>query len=175
MSESAGGREQRVTAEPRPAHKPPFWLNGALTGVVLTSVLVAALDHAGLRLNPVEDIAWILILLLGTSLVRAYAAFVASRAPHEPGQSRVIALLRTEWPLLAAGLPAVIILLSALYVRWPTVTAVRAVLFVDVAILLGLGVVGARTAGYRLRWAVLCGIGDAVLGVLVIVANVFLR
>lgn len=175
MTNETGGREPTLVEQPTRTHKPPSWLNGALTGIVLTSVLVAALDHAGLRLNPVEDIAWILILLLCTSLVRAYAAFVASRAPQAPDQVRAISILRNEWPLLAAGVPAVLILLSALQARWPTITAVRTVLFVDVVILLGLGIAGARKAGYRLRWAVLFGIADAILGALVVVANVFLR
>jgi hypothetical protein len=175
MSQQSSGPELSSGDQSPRTHKPPFWLNGALTGVVLTSVLVAALDHAGLKLNPVEDVAWILILLLCTSLVRAYAAFVAGRATDQTEGSRTASILRNEWPLLAAGVPAVLILLTALHARWPTITAVRTVLFIDVAILLALGVAGARTAGYRLRWAILFGIADAVLGALVIIANIFLR
>jgi hypothetical protein len=153
----------------------PSWLNGALTGVVMTSVLVAALDQSGRQASAGEDIAWILILLLCTSLIRGYAAFVAGRAPREPDANRVRSILRTEWPLLVAGVPAVLILLVALYARWPMVVAIHVVLVIDVVILLVLGVVGARKAGYRPASAVAFGIADGVLGALVIVANVFLR
>src|SRR5882757_1692953 len=74
--DSLGEKANRVNSTPR-------WLNGALTGVVLTSAVVAALDRQGQGPNPVDDIAWILITLASTGLVRAYASFVAGHSRSE--------------------------------------------------------------------------------------------
>ena len=38
-------------------NSPSRWMNGTVTGTVLASVLVAALDHRRLRPDPVYDIA----------------------------------------------------------------------------------------------------------------------
>jgi hypothetical protein len=151
----------------------PGWLNGALTGLVLTSAVVAALDHRGQNPRPVDDIAWILITLAGTGLVRSYAAFVAGRGSRNP--RTFPGILGREWSLIAAGLPAVAILLVAVAVRYPLLNAIRAVLGANVAILFGLGIFGARKAGYRPWQAAALGVADGLLGLLVIVANALLR
>ena len=69
--------EQRSTQ----ANSTPPWLNGALTGLVLTSAVVAVIDDDRPSPNPLYDVVWILITLASTGLVRSYAAFVASRGP----------------------------------------------------------------------------------------------
>ena len=51
---------------------PSRWMNGTVTGTLLASVLVAALEHQGMPPDPVYDIAWIIITLAATGLIRAY-------------------------------------------------------------------------------------------------------
>jgi hypothetical protein len=169
-------RRPATTSPPSAATgAPPRWLNGALTGVVLASALVAALDHRGQLPDPIDDIAWILVVLASTGLVRVYAALVAGRAQWDSPRRAAVRLLANEWALIVAGLPAVVILLTGVTTGWPALEAVRAVLVVNVALLLGLGMFGARRSGYRPLHAVGFGIADAALGVLVIIANALLR
>jgi hypothetical protein len=153
----------------------PGWFNGALTGLVLTSAVVAALDHRGWTPRPIDDIAWILITLASTGLVRSYASFVTSRGQRSPASVTFPGMLGREWSLIAAGLPAVAILLVALSARYPMLGAIHVVLGANVAILLGLGVFGASKAGYRPWQAAALGVADGALGLLVIVANALLR
>jgi hypothetical protein len=156
---------------------PPSWLNGALTGVVLATVLVAAMDHRGQPLDAVGDIAWILITLCCTALVRWYPKVVVERARRLPPLNlrEALRLLRTDWALVAAGVPAVAILLFSLALSGPALVAIRAVLITDVVLLLALGVIGGLRARRGLGAALLLGLADAALGVAVIVANAFLR
>jgi hypothetical protein len=157
-----------------PANRTPQWLNGGLTGLVLTSAVVAALER-GQSPNPVDDIAWVLVTLASTGLVRAYASFVATRNRRDSHPRQALRILGREWSLIAAGLPAVIILLVSVAGSHPTLGAIRAVLSTNVALLLGLGIFGASKAGYRPFQAAALGVADATLGLLVILANALLR
>jgi hypothetical protein len=150
---------------------PSRWMNGTVTGTLLASVLVAALDHGGLRPDPVYDIAWIVITLAATGLIRAYTAFVTCRSRRESTLRTALRMLAGEWALVAAGLPAVVILLG----WYPTLTAIHAVLGINVAMLLGWEALGAGQTGYRPLAAALVGIADAALGLLVILANTLLK
>ena len=153
----------------------PRWFNGALTGLVLTSAIVAALDHEGQILNPVDAIAWILLTLGTTGLVRSYASFVAGHSQPGTDPHNFLRILSHEWSLIAAALPAVIILLVSLVASYPMLGAIGTVLGANVFILLGLGVFGASKAGYRPFQAAALGIADATLGLLVIAANALLK
>ncbi|HTF48897.1 MAG TPA: hypothetical protein VK735_15740 [Pseudonocardia sp.] len=153
----------------------PRWLNGALTGLVLTSAIVAALDHQGQSPNPGDAIAWIFITLATTGLVRSYASFVAGHGQRGIGPQNFLRTLILEWSLIAAGLPAAIILLVSVAASYPLLGAVRTVLSANVLILLGLGAFGARKAGYRPFQAAALGIADAAFGLLVIAANALLK
>jgi hypothetical protein len=82
---------------------------------------------------------------------------------------------KNEWSLIAAGLPAAIILLVSVAASYPLLGAVRTVLSANVLILLGLGAFGARKAGYRPFQAAALGIADAAFGLLVIAANALLK
>jgi hypothetical protein len=171
VGSSAGSLGEKEVRVPRA----PGWFNGALTGLVLTSAVVAALDHGGQSPRLVDDIAWILITLAGTSLVRSYASFVAGRGQRSGDPRTFLGILGREWSLIAAGLPAVAILLVSAAARYPMLGAIRTVLGANVAILLGLGIFGARKAGHRPLQAAALGVGDGALGLLVIVANALLR
>lgn len=153
----------------------PGWFNGALTGLVLTSAVVAALDHQGQSPRPVDDVAWILVTLVSTGLVRSYAAFVAGRGQRSSEPLTFPGMLGREWSLIAAGLPAVAILLVAVAAKYPMLGAIRTVLGANVAILFGLGIFGANKAGYRPWQAAALGVADGALGLLVIAANALLR
>jgi hypothetical protein len=156
-------------------NSPSRWMNGTVTGTLLASVLVAALDHRGLRLDPIYDIAWIVITLAATGLIRAYTSFVTGRSRRESALRTALRMLAGEWTLVAAGLPATVILLGSSAGWYPTLTAIHAVLGTTVALLFGWGVLGASQTGYRPLPAVAIGIADAALGLLIILANVLLK
>ncbi|MGH3772556.1 MAG: hypothetical protein ACRDRW_14365, partial [Pseudonocardiaceae bacterium] len=84
-------------------------------------------------------------------------------------------MLAGEWTLVAAGLPAVVILLGSSAGWYPMLTAIRAVLGTTVAMLLTWGTIGASQTGYRPLAAALLGIADAGLGLLIILANALLK
>ena len=157
------------------APSPPSWLNAALTGVTMASVLVAALEHQVMPPDPVEDIIWILILLGCTSLIRTYAGLVSARASYAATASQIRRILGNEWALVTAGVPAVAVLLAAIAAHWPIKAAVQAVMLLNVVLLFGLGMVGAMRTSYRPATAVAVGLADALLGVLVIVLNTTVR
>jgi len=154
---------------------PSRWMNGTVTGTLLASAMVAALDHRGLRPDPVYDVAWIAITLAGTGLVRAYTSFVTGRSLRASTRRTALRTLANEWTLVAAGLPAVVILLGSWAGWYPTLTAIYAVLGTNVGMLLGWGAIGASQTGYRPLRAAIIGIADAGLGLLVILANALLR
>ena len=154
---------------------PPPWLNAALTGVVMASVLVAALSHYAQPLDPVDDIVWTLLLLGGSSVIRTYAAFVTSRAGRERHRDAAKRILRGEWALVCAGLPAVAALLTSISAHWSTRGTVQFILVMNVVVLFVLGIAGASRAGHRASAAIGFGLGDAALGLLVIVFNSTLR
>jgi hypothetical protein len=97
--------------------------------------------------------------------------------PDSLGQkaNRFLRILSREWSLIAAGLPAVVILSASVAASHPMLGAIRTVLGVNVAILLGLGIYGASKAGYRPFQAAALGVADAALGLVVILANALLR
>lgn len=150
---------------------PPGWLNAALTGVTMASVLVAALEHQGTPPDPVEDIIWILVLLGCTSLIRTYAGVVGARARYSATAYHLRRLLGNEWALVTAGLPTVLVLLVTTMAHWPTRPAVQVVMLMNVVLLFGLGTVGALRTRYRPVKAAAVGLADALLGVFVIVLN----
>jgi hypothetical protein len=84
--------------------------------------------------------------------------------------------LAQEWPLLLAGLPAVVILLAAAWPGWwSKEIADDLALGVNVFALWGWGASGARRAGHRMRTCLLRGALDALVGVFIIVADALVR
>lgn len=172
--------DEAITRDPQArttagGNSPPRWLNGTVTGTLLASVLVAALDHHGLRPDPVYDIAWIVITLAATGLIRAYTSFVTDHSRWGSTLRTTLRMLAGEWALVAAGLPALIILLGSSAGWYPTLTAMHAVLGTNAAMLFGWGTLGANQLGYRPLPAAAIGIADAALGLLVILANALLK
>ncbi len=151
------------------------WMNGTVTGTLLASVLVAALEHRGLRPDPVYDIAWIVITLAATGLIRAYTSFVTGRSRRHSAWRTALRMLAGEWALVAAGLPAVVILLGSSAGWYSMRTAIHVVLGTNVAMLFGWGILGGSQLGYRPLPAAVIGFADAALGLLVILANALLK
>jgi len=73
----------------------------------------------------------------------------ASRGQRDVGLRTFLRTLGREWSLIAAGLPAVIILLVGGGGVAFVLGAIPIVLSANVAILFGLGIFGANKAGYR--------------------------
>lgn len=151
------------------------WLFGAVYGTLLASILTAALAPEGQRPDPVYDVAWIVITMVAVAFGHAYSHIFAAQTASALGWRSAPRALAREWPLLVAGIPAVAILLPCSLGEYSEQTAVPMVLGVNVAALLGWGIVSALRAGYRPVTSMLVGVVDAGFGMLIIVANVLVK
>ncbi|MFB7088948.1 hypothetical protein [Streptomyces sp. NPDC056296] len=145
-------------------------------GLVLASAMVAALDVPGEEADPGPDALWVLLTALASGAAHGYAHVIARRASGEgtARPSRLRAVL-AEWPLPAAVLPTVLLLLGAVAKWWTEDTAVEAALLLNTVGLFGLGVSAARTAG--LGWLSSCRAGavDMLIGLVVIAADALIE
>ncbi|ANP56530.1 hypothetical protein J2Z21_005227 [Streptomyces griseochromogenes] len=150
-------------------------LFGGVYGAVLASSMVAALSQyghssaAGRR----YDAIWLLVTALASALAHGYAHYIAERAPHRRWD--VLRALVDEWPLVTAVLPTVFLLAGAGWGWWPPNGVQYRVFVLNIAILFALGVVTARWSARSWPRAVLIGLIDAVLGVVVVVANALIK
>ncbi|MFF3337021.1 hypothetical protein ACFYWX_47325 [Streptomyces sp. NPDC002888] len=146
-------------------------LFGGVYGAVLASSLVAALGEYGhtSRADRGEDALWVLVTAFASALAHGYAHVIAERGPHRRWES--LRVLVDEWPLVAAVLPSVIILAGAAWGWWPADGVEGPAFLLNITLLFVLGVVTARWS--RRSWvrALLVGVADALLGVVVVVAN----
>ncbi|MFB7509972.1 hypothetical protein [Streptomyces broussonetiae] len=150
-------------------------LFGGVYGAVLASSMVAALSQYG-RTTPVGrryDAAWLLVTALASALAHGYAHYIAERSPHRRWD--VLRTLRDEWPLVTAVLPTVFILAGAGWHWWPAKGLEYPAFALNIAILFGLGLVTARWSDRSWPIAVLMGMGDALLGAIVVVANAVIK
>ncbi|KUJ53786.1 hypothetical protein ACZ90_66565 [Streptomyces albus subsp. albus] len=151
---------------------PEQWLFSGIYGLVLASAMVAALDAAGEKADPGPDALWVVLTALASSAAHGYAHVIAQRASVDGAatSSRLRSVL-AEWPLVAAVLPAVGMLLAAVAGWWAEATAVDAALLFNTVALFGLGTWAARTAGHG--WPSSCRAGalDMLIGLVIIVAN----
>ncbi|MFC4496626.1 hypothetical protein ACFPA8_21075 [Streptomyces ovatisporus] len=158
-------------------HRPPeqVFFSGTY-GLVLASTLSAALDGQGERPDPGNDLLWILLTVLAGAAAHGYAHVIAGRsAGHARGPAAAFRTVAAEWPLVAAALPTMAMLLTAYAGWWPEATAVETALTFNTAALFGAGAWSARISGRRWPAAFLAGTLDMALGLLVIVADVALR
>lgn len=84
-------------------------------------------------------------------------------------------LVLAEWPLVAAVLPTVGILLGAVAGWWAEATAVDAALLFNTVALFGWGAWAACTAGHG--WLSSCRAGglDMLIGLVIIIANALIK
>ncbi|MFD1659178.1 hypothetical protein ACFSL4_13420 [Streptomyces caeni] len=152
------------------------WLFSGIYGLVLASAMVAALDATGEKAVPGADALWVLITALASSAAHGYAHVIAQRAsvPGAATTSRLRSVL-AEWPLVAAVLPTVGILLAAVAGWWAEATAVDTALLLNTVALFGLGASAAHTAGQG--WPSSCRAGglDMLIGLVIITANALIH
>ncbi|MEU8521666.1 hypothetical protein [Streptomyces sp. NBC_01216] len=158
-------------------YRPPApSLFSGIYGLVLASALVAALDSAGEKANPGPDALWVLLTALASGAAHGYSHVIAQRASGDKAATvSRLRLVLAEWPLVAAVLPTVGILLAAVAGWWAEATAVDAALLFNAAALFGWGAWAARTAGYG--WPSACRAGgmDMLIGLAVILANALIK
>ncbi|MFF4394614.1 hypothetical protein [Streptomyces sp. NPDC001480] len=166
-------------AEPvprRPAHdRRSMLLFGGVYGAVVASAMVAALTEYGRfsRADRRYDAAWLLVTALASALAHGYAHYIAERGPRRRGEA--LRALAAEWPLVVAMLPSALILAGAGWGWWPTRSVEYAAFLFNTALLFSLGLASARSAGRGWFFAMATGVGDALIGVFVVVANAIIK
>ncbi|MDX2561837.1 hypothetical protein PV371_19535 [Streptomyces sp. TX20-6-3] len=156
----------------------PRVLFGGVYGAVLASSMVAALTEQGEtapahRLNSAQ---WLLVTAFASALAHGYAHLMALRGdPTHHGVRAGVRLLLSEWPLVVATVPTLVVLLGAAWGWWPTADVEVVVFAVNVVLLFAWGLSAARAAGRTWRSAVRIGTVDALLGLVVVVANAVIK
>ncbi|MFG3405878.1 hypothetical protein [Streptomyces sp. NPDC048142] len=151
-------------------------LFSGIYGLVLASAMVAALDAAGEKANPGPDALWVLLTALASAAAHGYSHVIAQRASGEgAAAANRLRLVLAEWPLVAAVLPTVGMLLAAVAGWWTEATAVDAALLFNTVALFSWGTRAARTAGYG--WLPACRAGgmDMLIGLMIIIANALIK
>ncbi|WP_308379590.1 hypothetical protein [Streptomyces sp. ISL-43] len=178
--------EQPPQASPQPPQPasplpPPRrgadWMFGGVYGTVLASGLLAALDQKGGEYTPFYDASWVLVTAATAGLAHGYSHHMST---HHDGSARhrwrlLARALWNEWPMIAATLPTVLLLLVAGLAHWDShgVTAIG--LGLNTALLFAWGSFVALRVGYKVRSAVLIGVADATIGLAIIVANALIK
>ncbi|MGW7402436.1 hypothetical protein ACWGI9_01620 [Streptomyces sp. NPDC054833] len=161
--------------EPCPHGTREAVLFGGVYGAVLASAMVAALTEYGhsSQASRRYDALWLLVTAFASALAHGYAHYVAERGPHRGWE--ILRILADEWPLVAAVIPTVFILAGAGWGWWSASGVEYPAFVLNILILFVLGLVTARWAGRSPPVAALIGAGDALLGVVVVVANALIH
>ncbi|MBO4255021.1 hypothetical protein [Streptomyces griseorubiginosus] len=150
-------------------------LFGGVYGSVLACSMVAALSQYGhtSRASRRYDALWLLVTALASALAHGYAHYIAEREPHRRWDA--VRTLADEWPLVTAVLPTVLLLAGAGWGWWPPKGVEYAAFVLNIVLLFTLGLVTARWS--RRSWPVsaLTGVGDALLGFVVVLANAVIK
>ncbi|MFE7753216.1 hypothetical protein [Streptomyces sp. NPDC057428] len=163
------GFAPKLALQRRPTEQSLF---SGIYGLVLASALVAALDATDEKADPGQDALWVLLTALAAGAAHGYAHVIAERASADGAATKGrLRLVLAEWPLVAAVLPTVAILLAAVAGWWSEATAVDTALLLNTVALFGWGTWAARTAGYG--WPSSCRAGglDMLIGVVIIIAD----
>ena len=150
-------------------------LFGGVYGSVLACSMVAALSQYGhtSRAGRRYDALWLLVTALASALAHGYAHYIAEREPHRRWD--VLRALVDEWPLIAAVLPTVLLLAGAGWGWWPPKGVEYAAFVLNIVLLFTLGLVTARWSHRTWPVAVGTGMVDALLGMIVVVANAIIK
>ncbi|MET8050130.1 hypothetical protein ABZU75_21280 [Streptosporangium sp. NPDC005286] len=157
-------------------YRPPErLLFGGVYGTVLASGLAAALDRTGTAPDPGYDALWVLISALAAAVVHGYAYAVANHTAADQPTAHTVRSVLGEWPLVAATLPTLGAHLGAYAGWWKQSTAVDVVLVFNAVTLFGWGLWASRVSGGSWRAACRAGGVYTLLGLLIIVANTFVK
>ncbi|MFF3857971.1 hypothetical protein [Streptomyces sp. NPDC002209] len=170
---------QQPAAAPRlpPPRRGADWMFGGVYGTVLASGLLAALNQEGDAFTPFYDASWVLVTACTAGLAHGYSHHMTS---HQAGSAahhwRVLSrALWNEWPMIAATLPTVLLLVVAGLTDWDAYGATAVGLGLNTALLFAWGSFVALRVGYRIGPAVLMGLADATIGLAIIVANAVIK
>ncbi|MFD6890182.1 hypothetical protein [Streptomyces sp. NPDC059957] len=160
-----------------PPRRGADWMFGGVYGTVLASGLLAALDQKGGEYTPFYDASWVLVTAATAGLAHGYSHHMSTHQAGSAGHRwRILRrALWNEWPMIAATLPTVLLLLVAGLTDWDShgVTAVG--LGVNTAMLFAWGAFVALRVGYKLASALLIGVADATIGLAIIAANAVIK
>lgn len=152
---------------------------GGVYGTVLASGLLAALDQEGGDYTPFYDASWVLVTAATAGLAHGYSHHMAT---HQQGRGSaghrwrlLLRALWNEWPMIAATLPTVLLLVLAGLTGWDSYGVTAVGLGLNTALLFAWGSFVAIRVGYRLRSALLIGLADATIGLAIIVANALIK
>ncbi|MCX5014293.1 hypothetical protein OG765_25380 [Streptomyces sp. NBC_00555] len=179
-------------AHPTPTHTPtpadtaaPFppprraadWMFGGVYGTVLASGLLAALDQKGGDYTPFYDASWVIVTAAAAGLAHGYSHHMTT---HHQGSAGLrwrllVRALWHEWPMVAATLPTVLLLVLAGLTGWDSYGVTAVGLGLNTALLFAWGSCVAVRVGYRLSSALLIGLADATIGLAIIVANALIK
>ncbi|MGW7437553.1 hypothetical protein [Streptomyces sp. NPDC054849] len=152
------------------------WMFGGVYGTVLASALLAALDQQGEEFTPFYDASWVFVTAATAGLAHGYSHHMASHHGSAGHRWRMLAqALRNEWPVIAAALPTVLLLVVAGVVGWDSYAVTAAGLGLNTTLLFAWGSFVALRVGYRLGSALLIGMADATIGLAIIVANALIK
>ncbi|MFJ2825575.1 hypothetical protein ACIO7M_31330 [Streptomyces toxytricini] len=169
---------ERAARAGRPRHDHAAdWMFCGVYGTVLASGLLAALDEKGGTYTPFSDASWVLVTAITAALAHGYAHHMSGHR-QDPSRRRwrLLAVeLWHEWPMVAAALPTVLLLVLAGVFGWeaPGTTAVG--LGLNTALLFGWGTALSLHGGSRLLPALAVGAADAAIGFAIIVANALIK
>ncbi|WP_137991375.1 hypothetical protein [Streptomyces vilmorinianum] len=156
----------------------PHVLFGGVYGAVLASSMVAALTEQG-ETAPADRFTsaqWLLVTAVASALAHGYAHLIALRGDRTHHGVRAGGrLLLSEWPLVVATVPTLVLLLGATWGWWPSAGVEYVIFAVNVVLLFTWGVLAARAAGRTWGSALRIGMADALLGLVVVVANAVIK
>ncbi|MFE0253662.1 hypothetical protein [Streptomyces sp. NPDC059010] len=164
-------RLRRVVARPNV-------LFGGVYGAVLASSMVAALTKYGetSRADWLYDARWLLITAVASALAHGYAHLIARRGDgSRTGVRGALRVLADEWPLIVATLPTLVMLLGAAWGWWRSEGIEYVAFGFNIVLLFAWGLSAARASGRTWRAALAVGCVDALLGVIVVVANALIK
>ncbi|MFJ8211598.1 hypothetical protein [Streptomyces sp. NPDC096033] len=168
---------QSVAATLPPPRRGADWMFGGVYGTVLASGLLAALDQKGGEYTPFYDASWVLVTAATAGLAHGYSHHMTT---HRAGSAAhrwrlLVRALWNEWPMIAATLPTVLLLVAAGIAHWESYGVTAVGLGLNTALLFAWGSFVAIRVGYRLGSALLIGLADATIGLAIIVANALIK
>lgn len=176
MHDPAARNPQPATPRATARNLPEPRLLSGVYGLVLASALAAALDSPDEQTDPGSDALWVLFTAVAAAAAHGYAHVLAHRMSADGSGLRVgLRAMFAEWPVVAAAVPTVVFLLTAVPSWWTESDAVDVALLFNTLVLAVGGAWTARRAGRGWPASVRAGTGDMVIGLVIIGANALIK